>query len=195
MVSGIRTPPEDWQVSMYIRKLVFLRSDREQDILSHHLYHTSFTVGHRWLHHGDTTGALRMPPKIEGGHFGLRERVDCEAGPPVDSPSTHTPLTLYSPALRVSADKSGVGGGECQVNWMQISVRFIRQSTHCTAGERDPITKTKFSIFDFENQIPHTSRPCISHMVVHLMYGCASHIWLCISHMGVHLIPQYIFYT
>jgi hypothetical protein len=28
----------------------------------------------------------------------------------------------------VSAGKSGVGGGECQVSWMQISVRFWRQA-------------------------------------------------------------------
>jgi hypothetical protein len=34
------------------------------------------------------------------------------------------PLTLYSPAFRVGAGKSGVGGGECQVTWMQISVLF-----------------------------------------------------------------------
>ena len=34
------------------------------------------------------------------------------------------PLTLYSPALRVSVGKSGVGEGKCQVSWMQISVSF-----------------------------------------------------------------------
>ena len=56
-----------------------------------------------------------MPPKIEGGHFGLRERVDCEAGPPVDSPSTHLRSPCTHPRSRVSAGKSGVGGGECQV--------------------------------------------------------------------------------
>jgi hypothetical protein len=29
-------------------------------------------VGNQWLHHSDMIGALRRPPKIEGGHFGLR---------------------------------------------------------------------------------------------------------------------------
>jgi hypothetical protein len=38
---------------------------------------------------------------------GLRGRVY-----PVDSPSTHLPLTSHSPALRVSAGKSGVEGVE-----------------------------------------------------------------------------------
>jgi hypothetical protein len=44
------------------------------------------------------------------------ERVDCEASLPVDSLSTPTPLTLYPPALKVSASKSGVGGGEWKVS-------------------------------------------------------------------------------
>ena len=34
------------------------------------------------------------------------------------------PVTLYSPALRVNAGKSGVGGVECQVSWMQISAEI-----------------------------------------------------------------------
>jgi hypothetical protein len=38
------------------------------------------------------------------------ERVDCEASLLVDSLSTPTPLTLYPPALKVSASKIGVGG-------------------------------------------------------------------------------------
>ena len=62
----------------------------------------------------NTTGVPRRPPKIGGGgHFG-EERVDCEVDPTrrltFDSPSTHLrltfdspPLTLHSPALRVSA--------------------------------------------------------------------------------------------
>jgi hypothetical protein len=57
---------------------------------------------------------------------GLRSRPTCRLT--FNSP----PLTLYSPALRASAGKSGVGGGECQVSWMQISVSFscqVRNST------------------------------------------------------------------
>jgi hypothetical protein len=53
---------------------------------------------------------------------GLRGRPTCRLT--FNSP----PLTLYSPALRVSAGKSGVGGGECQVSWMQISVSFYCQA-------------------------------------------------------------------
>ena len=34
-------------------------------------------------------------------------------------------LVGYSLALRMSAGKSGVGGGECQVTWMQISCSFL----------------------------------------------------------------------
>ena len=37
------------------------------------------------------------------------ERVDCQTGPP-------RLLTLYSPALRVGAGKSGAGGGEWKVD-------------------------------------------------------------------------------
>jgi len=53
---------------------------------------------------------------------GLRGRPTCRLT--FNSPQ----LTLYSPALRVSAGKSGVGEGECQVSWMQISVRFSCQA-------------------------------------------------------------------
>ena len=53
---------------------------------------------------------------------GLRGRPTCRLT--FNSP----PLTLYSPALRVSAGKSGVGEGECQVSWMQISVSFWCQA-------------------------------------------------------------------
>jgi hypothetical protein len=74
-------------------------------------------IGNRWLHHSDTTGALRRPPNIEGGHFWASgdERVDCEAGPPVDSPSTHLRSPCTQPAFRVSAGKSGVGRGETEI--------------------------------------------------------------------------------
>jgi hypothetical protein len=52
---------------------------------------------------------------------GLRGRPTCRLT--FNSPL----LTLYSPALRVSAGKSGIGGGECQVSWMQIFGVFFRQ--------------------------------------------------------------------
>jgi len=54
--------------------------------------------------------------------------VDCEAGPPwFDSLSTHPPLTWCSPALRVSAGKSGGGGGEWEVSSVQNIVVLSRQ--------------------------------------------------------------------
>ena len=66
------------------------------------------------------------------------ERVDCEAGPPpVRLTFNSPPLTWCSPALRVSAGKSGVGGGEWKGRSMQISVlfppRFISSSSPAIA--------------------------------------------------------------
>ena len=81
-----------------------------------------------WRHHR----SLEKAAKTRGKPFlgfgrrarGLRGRPTCRLT--FNSP----PLTLYSPALRVSAGKSGVGGGECQVSWMQISVSFMCQAIH-----------------------------------------------------------------
>src|SRR4051794_40853409 len=50
------------------------------------------------------------------------ERVDYEADPPSPLTFNSPPLTLYSPALRVGASKSGVGGDEWKVSSMQISL-------------------------------------------------------------------------
>jgi hypothetical protein len=68
------------------------------------------------------------------------------------------PLTLYSPALRVSAGKSGVGEGECQVSWMQISVSFWCQvQNHFLAS---PIPRGKLWLLStFESAISRPVEP------------------------------------
>ena len=57
-------------------------------------------------------GVSRKAPKNRGRPFWASsdERVDCR-GPPVDFTHDSPSLTLDSPALRVGAGKSGVGGG------------------------------------------------------------------------------------
>ena len=71
--------------------------------------------------------SLEKATKNKGSPFWASsdERVDC--GPP-------RPLTLYSPALRVGAGKSGVGGGEWKVSSMQISVLFNAKSSETCSG-------------------------------------------------------------
>jgi hypothetical protein len=70
-----------------------------------------------------------VPPKREGGHFGLRATSAwiVRQGPPVD-------FTLDSPALRVGAGKSGVGGGEWKVSSPQFSVLFLAKNCKICPG-------------------------------------------------------------
>jgi hypothetical protein len=59
------------------------------------------------------------------------ERVECEAGAPgpthLELTLNSPPLTWCSPALRVSAGKSGGGGGEWEVSSVQNVVVLSRQ--------------------------------------------------------------------
>jgi hypothetical protein len=64
--------------------------------------------------------------------------------------SAHLVLTLCLSALRVSARKSGVGGGEWKVSSMQISVVLFRQDlTRCWMG------KTTMGFFKFRSYAAH----------------------------------------
>jgi hypothetical protein len=70
-------------------------------------------VGNQWLHHSDMIGVLRRPPKIEGGHFGLRIERQAGTGLPFDPPSNsfRSPYTHpCSGRVLVKAASEGVSG-------------------------------------------------------------------------------------